>query len=89
MTRHWKTIVHVAGVERLGACYKIYNLLETKDIIKRVRENENTIGLPHRTLNPVARYLLDELIANYFEEHAPKGGILEQIIIEDSKVDQA
>jgi hypothetical protein len=74
-----------AGTSSCTASYKTYTLLQVKEVINRHRKVETDAGLPQRKLSPVARYLLDELIQAYLKDYAPKGIILEEITIEDSK----
>jgi len=65
--------------------YKTYSLMEVKNILTRIRLEEKSEGQPERKLAPVTRWLLEELIHQYFKTYAPKGAILQKIVIEDSK----
>ena len=65
--------------------YKTYSLAEVKIILDKIRKKEILAGLPKRNLSPVTRYIMEELIDQYFKNYAPKGAILEMIIIKDSK----
>ena len=65
--------------------YKTYRMPEVKDILDKIRKKEALAGLPKRNLSPVTRYILEEMIDQYFKKYAPKGAVLEMIIIKDSK----
>lgn len=83
--------MHFAGGEEcsrsISTCYKTYNMLEIKDIIKQVRAVEVADGKPKREVFPVSSYLLEELIHKFFKEYAPRGAVLEKIIMRDTKYD--
>jgi len=87
--RGWRTSMRLrGGGERNMAIitsFKTFSILDAKGIIDRVRLAEEAEGKPKRKLTPVSRYLLDELIFKYFKEDAPRGTVLEMIMIEDNK----
>ena len=74
----------VGGHPSSSTAYKTYGLLNIKDVISKVRVAEIRKGMPKRKLSPVFRYLLDELIDNYFKDECRKGEVLEKIEIEDT-----
>ena len=87
--RSWRTQIHTIGGDdghkAHSTCYKTYSLREAKEIMDEQRNVEMDAGLPKRALQPMSRYILEELIMVYFKKYAPKGAILEEISIEDTK----
>lgn len=73
------------GVGSTRACiasYKNFSLSETMGIVNQMRTAEMAKGEPKRKLKPLSRYLLDHLLHKYLEEDAPRGRMLEMIVIE-------
>jgi hypothetical protein len=89
MLRAWRTAMYLRGGEghdkaSITSC-KSYSPRELRNVIIKIRDAEMAEGKPKRKLSPVSRYLLDELICKYFKIDAPKGHVLEMIVIEDNK----
>jgi len=89
MLRGWKTQLCLYGGEDHPdsevTVYKTYRLKDIRLILNKTRKKEMGAGLPKRRLSPVFTYLLAELIEVYFRDYAPKGVVLEQIIVKDTK----
>ena len=77
--------MHLRDEKSVSTVYKTYSLLEVRKILTNIRRTEENAGLPKRKLSPVFRYVLEELYRVYFDEHAPKGAVLEKIKIKDTK----
>ena len=65
--------------------FKTYSLKEAGEIMHEQRAAEMAAGLPKRKVTPITTYLLEELVQMYFRNYAPKGDILEKIIIKDRR----
>jgi hypothetical protein len=88
MMRGWKTEVATVGGDEdkfISTSYKTYTLTEASAIISQLRAGEQEIGKPKRKLKPISRYILEELIQQYFRKGAKRGTILEMITIEDTR----
>jgi hypothetical protein len=85
--RRWKTEIHSVDKgdgSSPTTAFKTFNLLEAKAILTKIRTNEAAAGLPRRSISPISRYILEELIENFLKNDA-KDNELVKITIEDTK----
>ncbi len=85
----WGTEINVRGgsghSDSIISSYKTYSLKQAGEVMNKIRSAEIAAGKPKRKVTPIITYLLEELIHVYFKDYAPKGDILNEIIIEDQR----
>ena len=90
MQRKWKVQMNMISTSPAGklaaiTVFETYEIGKVTRLVKETRIKEEAMGLPKRRLNPIARYILEDMIDVYWRESAPKGYELAYIQIEDNK----
>jgi len=77
--RAWHTTLSTGGVGFIGSyttSFKTYSLRQAGGVMNKIRAAEEAAGLPKRKINPMAVYLLEELIQTYFEKSPGKDTLI-------------
>jgi len=85
--RNWRVETHVlSGPNRHAIIYnRSYRLSDLAKLRRHYREKDKAAGKPKVKTIPLTTFLLRRAIADYIRDKAPKGEILNKIVVTDGE----